>query len=46
MIPSFNGPIYEGMFANICSLFPSQNWKQTQQHGSRKCTDLTISGAL
>jgi hypothetical protein len=46
MIPTFNRPIYEGIFANICSLFPSHNWKQTQQHGSRKYADLTISGAM
>jgi len=24
--PAFNGPIYEGIFTKICSLFPSPNF--------------------
>jgi len=26
LVPAFNGPIYEGIFTNICSLFSSSNF--------------------
>jgi len=26
MVPTFNGPVYEEKFTNICSLFPSPNF--------------------
>jgi len=31
MVPPFNGPIYEGIFTNICSLFPSTNFTRVPQ---------------
>jgi len=38
IVPAFNGPIYEGIFTNICSLFSSPNFQIMiihTQHGFR-----------
>jgi len=45
----FNGPIYEGIFTNICSLFPSPNFPiiiAPTQHGFRSLSTLSPVYAL
>ena len=45
MVPTSNGPIYEGIFTNICSLFPSPNFLimiAPTQHGFRSLSPIAF----
>jgi len=44
LVPAFNGPIYEGIFTNIYSLFPSQERRNCYNSCflARKCLIVAI----